>query len=316
MFSTFVIGMRYNPWVLTVEAFMQGLQDWYSAPHLRPEPIFLLECWSIKSWMDPYIHSVQGTSRPHVFRFSCHEDDVQMFTKDYHSSASSWMGPYSFLNICPSDSPLPLLPAQLDSTILKDTLSALTELNNAQAMKKSYQDLVSIFNNPPPDRLTSDPFAWVYQYRHAQAEHLSDMEPLDRPINASISLSGSATLEITTVKPDDGAIVAIAGEKGAVWLGVVCRTTRACIFLDWLDEGTDGSYHLTTDPRTSVSYNSLLCADVSLDLNNRMRPALRSRLLGLRKDWPDPEEDTIHLSPTPTDELQDPEPLRRGKRRR
>lgn len=190
MFSTFVIGMRYNPQVLTVEAFMQGLQDWYSAPHLRPEPIFLLECWSIKSWMDPYIRGVQGTSRPHVLRFSCHEDDVQMFTKDYHSSASSWMGPYSFLNICPYDSPLPLLPAQLDSTILKDTLSALTELNNAQD---------------------------------------------------------------------------------------IC---------------------------------------ISLDLNNCMRPALRSCLLGVHKDWPDPEEDTIHLSPTPTDELQDPEPLRRGKRRR
>ncbi|ELR24081.1 uncharacterized protein ACA1_152400 [Acanthamoeba castellanii str. Neff] len=104
MFSTFVIGMKYNPWVLTVEAFKQGLQDWYSAPHLRPEPIFLLECWSIKSWMDPYICGVQGTSRPHVFCFSCHEED-------------------------------------LNTTILKDTLSALTKLNNAQAMKKSYQDL-------------------------------------------------------------------------------------------------------------------------------------------------------------------------------
>ncbi|ELR21325.1 uncharacterized protein ACA1_182270 [Acanthamoeba castellanii str. Neff] len=65
-----------------------------------------------------------------------------MFTKDYHPSASLWMGPYSFLNICPFDSPLPLLLAQLDTTTLKDSLSALTELNNAQAMKKSYQDLM------------------------------------------------------------------------------------------------------------------------------------------------------------------------------
>ncbi|ELR13690.1 uncharacterized protein ACA1_332540 [Acanthamoeba castellanii str. Neff] len=82
-------------------------------------------------WLDPYICGVQGTSRPHVFHFSCHEEDVQMFTKDYHSSASPWMGPYSFLNL-----------SQLNTTILKDTLSALTELNNAQAMKKSYQDLM------------------------------------------------------------------------------------------------------------------------------------------------------------------------------
>ncbi|ELR19692.1 uncharacterized protein ACA1_199760 [Acanthamoeba castellanii str. Neff] len=130
MFSTFVIGMKYNPWVMTVKAFKQGLQDWYSAPHLHPEPIFLLECWAIKSSLDPYIHGVQGTSRPHVFHFSCHKEDVQMLMKDYHSSASPWMGPYSFLNL-----------SQLNTAILKDTLSALTELNNAQAMKKSYQDL-------------------------------------------------------------------------------------------------------------------------------------------------------------------------------
>ncbi|ELR12822.1 uncharacterized protein ACA1_093680 [Acanthamoeba castellanii str. Neff] len=65
------------------------------------------------------------------------------------------MGPYSFLNICPSDSPLPLLLAQLDTTILKDTLSALTELNNTQTMKKSYQYLVSLFNRPPPEQLST-----------------------------------------------------------------------------------------------------------------------------------------------------------------
>jgi hypothetical protein len=69
--------------------------------------------------------------------FFCHENDVQIFTKDYHSSASPWMGPYSFLNIYLSDSPLSLLPAQHNTTIPKDTLSALTELNNAQAMKKT-----------------------------------------------------------------------------------------------------------------------------------------------------------------------------------
>jgi len=45
--------------------------------------------------------------------------------------------------------------------------------------------------------------------------------------------------------------VAIAGEKGAVWLSVVSQTTCACIFLHWLDEAMDGSYHLTSDPPTS-----------------------------------------------------------------
>ena len=225
MFSTFVIGMKYNPRVLTVEAFIQGLQDWYSAPHLRPEPIFLLKCWSIKSWMDPYIQGVQGTSRPHVFRFTHNEADVQMYTKDYSSSASPWMGPYSFLNICPTDSPIPLVPAQLDTTILKDTLSALAELNNTDALRKSYQDLITRFNRPPLDQLHTDPFNWVYQCRHAHSGLVTELEPLDRPVNASINLSGSATLELTPEKPEDGAVVAIAGERGAVWLGLVERTS-------------------------------------------------------------------------------------------
>jgi hypothetical protein len=76
----------------------------------------------------------------------------------------------------------------------------------------------------------------------------------------------------------------------------------------------DGSYHLTADPPTS--YNSLMCADVALDLNNQMRPALWSQLLSMWKDWPDLDEDSSHLSPTCTEELPDHEPLRRGKRRK
>jgi hypothetical protein len=188
------------------------------------------------------------------------------------------MGPYSFLNICPTDSPIPLVPAQLDTTILKDTLSALAELNNADALKKSYQDLIALFNRPPLDWLCTDPFDWVYQCRHAHSGLITELEPLDWPINATINLTGHATLELTAAKPEDGAIVAIAGERGAVWLGLVEHTTCAHIFLKWLDEQADSSYHLTDDPPTSVSYNSLMCADVALDLANHMRPALHAKV--------------------------------------
>jgi hypothetical protein len=80
-------------------------------------------------------------------------------------------------------------------------------------------------------------------------------------------------------------------------------TTCAHIFLDWLDEATDGSYHLTTDPSTSVSYNSLLYAHVLLDLNNQTRPVLQSQLLCMWKDWPDLDKDHSHLSPTCTEHL-------------
>ncbi|KIC70672.1 hypothetical protein DB44_GS00010 [Candidatus Protochlamydia amoebophila] len=46
-----------QPSVLTVEAFIQGLQDWYSAPHLRPEPIFLLRVL-VNQVMDGPLHLV------------------------------------------------------------------------------------------------------------------------------------------------------------------------------------------------------------------------------------------------------------------
>lgn len=41
--------------------------------------------------------------------------------------------------------------------ILKDTLSALTKLNNAQAMKKSYQELISLSDLEPLDQPTMLP---------------------------------------------------------------------------------------------------------------------------------------------------------------
>jgi hypothetical protein len=48
--------------------------------------------------------------------------------------------------------------------------------------------------------------------------------------------------------------VAIAGERGAVWLGLVEHTSQACIFLKWLDEGTASSYPLTDDPPITSSH--------------------------------------------------------------
>lgn len=78
---------------------------------------------------------------------------------------------------------------------------------------------------PPLDQLHTDPFNWVYQCRHAHSGLVTELEPLDHPVNASIHLSGSATHELTPEKPEDGAVVAIAGERGAVWLGLVEHTS-------------------------------------------------------------------------------------------
>jgi hypothetical protein len=174
--------------------------------------------------MDPYICGVQGTSRPNVFCFTSYEADVQMYTKDYNSSNSPWMGPYSFLNICPTDSfhwsPLNWIPPSSKTLCLP--------WQNADALKKSFQDLIALFNRPPLDQLCTSPFNWVYQYRHAHSGLIAELEPLDQPINATINLTRCATLELTSEKWEDGAIVAIAGERGAVWLGQVEHTSHAC----------------------------------------------------------------------------------------
>ena len=98
------------------------------------------------------------------------------------------------------------------------------------------------------------------------------------------------------------------------WLNVLHKPTFFSIS-KWLDEGTDGSYHLTDDPPTSVSYNSLICADVGLDLTNCMRPALHARLLSRCRDWPNPEDNDDCPSPAHSKE-PDMVLKRRGKRRR
>ena len=90
-------------------------------------------------------------------------------------------------------------------------MSALAELNN----------LITCFNRPPgPTPYLSLQLNWVYQCRHVTGL-VTELEPLDHPVNASINLSGSATLALTPEKPEDRAVVAIAGERGAVWLGLV-----------------------------------------------------------------------------------------------
>jgi hypothetical protein len=62
--------MKCNPRVLCVEDFMNGLQQkWYSATLQQPTPLYLLKTWDFKSWLDPYIRGVKGTSKPHVFSF-------------------------------------------------------------------------------------------------------------------------------------------------------------------------------------------------------------------------------------------------------
>ncbi len=82
-----------------------------------------------------------------------------------------------------------------------------------------------------------------------------------QPINA-INLTGHATLELTAAKPEDGAIMAIAGERGAVWPGLVECTTHAHIFLKRLDGGKYGNAVVSLRGKKYIveEWQSYLCA--------------------------------------------------------
>jgi hypothetical protein len=224
MFSGFVSGMHKQPHVNTVEDFIAGLCTWYTVPQLQPIPIFLYEVWSIKSWLEPYLCAVKGTSKPGIFKFELSNDGcVLMSTKDYASTTSGWHEPIEFLSIIPMDSPANLPPATLDEAVLKDTLVALTKMYNHVPLQQSYISLICKFNLPEQDNLIPDPFEWVYTYHHSPDQYIP--HPHNGPFNAQMTMSGRATFELIQTLPDIGAIAAFAGENGEYWLGKVMCTT-------------------------------------------------------------------------------------------
>jgi hypothetical protein len=283
MFSGFVSGMHKQPHVNTVEDFISGLCTWYTVPQLQPIPIFLYEVWSIKSWLEPYLRAVKGTSKPGIFKFELSDDgSVHMSTKDYASTTSGWHEPIKFLSIVPMDSPANLPPATLDEAVLKDTLVALTKMYNHLPLQQSFISLIRKFNLPEQDNLIPDPFEWVYTYHHSPDQYIP--HPHNGPFNAQMTMSGRATFELIQTLPDIGAIAAFAGENGEYWLGKVMRTTRTRIFVHWLDQ-KDGIWSLTTLPHSSVKMTTLLNADVSLGIDCSLRPTMHNRLVSTRANW-------------------------------
>ena len=225
MFSTFVVGMAHEPRVTTIPQFVQSLPKWYTIPQQRPTACFLYEAWSFKAWFEPYLHAVRGTSQPHAFRFELSAEGVtEMFTKDYLSSDSPWLGPDEFLRFVPHDEPAQLSPAQLDSSILKDTILALERMHNPQPLQASFTDIVARFNSPHPCDHVPHAFQWAYHYCHTP-EDMIPVGSLDTPVNARMLISGSSTFDLIKVLPDVGAIAAFAGSDDQYWLGKIMRTT-------------------------------------------------------------------------------------------
>jgi len=168
--------------------------------------------------------------------------------------------------------------------------------------------ILSIFNRPPPEQLTGNPFGWVYQYKHAQNDLLSDLEPLYQPINASISLTGSATLELTSVWSQMmeplWQLLVRKELCGLVWS--VKPPMHTYSLTGWMKQWMGPTTWPLTHPPLSptIPYCVQMFHWISTtrwDLHSS-RGFLACHL--------------SHLSPTCTKELPDPEPLRRGKRRK
>jgi hypothetical protein len=96
------------------------------------------------------------------------------------------MGPYEFLTLSPTNYPLSCVPAQLDPTILKDTFSAISALNNSPQLKQSFQNLVTMFNTPPADKLLARPFQWVYDFINDLTNTASELDSFNPLYNASL----------------------------------------------------------------------------------------------------------------------------------
>ena len=145
MFSTFVVGMHHEPRIASIQQFVISLDKWYNKPCTRPEAIFLREAWSFKSWLSGHIPHIQGTSKPHTFRFFQNSATacVELWSKDYVSSDSQWEGPVSILrDDPPMTEPSLLSPACLDPEVLRDTEHALQNLEGCAALKQALRDVV------------------------------------------------------------------------------------------------------------------------------------------------------------------------------
>jgi hypothetical protein len=258
---------------------------------MRPSAIFLRQAWAIKAWLEPYLRGVRGTSQPHAFRFTMDgHGKIEMWSKDYVSTTSPWLGPQQFLNIVPTGEPPTLQPAQLDDHILQDTMTALKNLDDHIALAATYTDIVERFNRPSLHDQLSHPFTWVYDYS-LPPEETFDSSALVPPLNARMTLTGRSSLEMTPVIPDIGAIVALAADDNQYWLGLVKRTTRARVFVLWLEKDDDGIWSLITQDECSQELSTIIAHDVSLDLDNRMRDALHDRLMRARLAWNESEAD-------------------------
>ena len=88
------------------------------------------------------------------------------------------------------------------------------------------------------------------------------------------------------VLPDVGAVVALAApDDNPYWLGLVTCLTRTRVFVKWLDKDDKGNWNLSSSSEEGQPLSTIIAHDVSLGLDNTMRPQLHQRLLSARQQW-------------------------------
>ena len=93
-----------------------------------------------------------------------------------------------------------------------------------------------------------------------------------------LALSGSSPFDLNKVLPD-------VGSDDQYWLGKIMCTTQTCITVQWLDIGMDGVWYVTDLPHVAVDMSTLIAHDVSLGMDNKLRPSLHAQLVAARSAW-------------------------------
>lgn len=201
------------------------------------------------------------------------------------SSDLQWEGPVSILrDDPPMTEPGLLSPACLDPEILHDTEHALQNLEGCAALKQALRDVVGQFNDPLPGDYLPHPFTWVYNYILPAEDALAATPNAN--LNAQLYVHGHASLELTPILPDVGAVVALAApDNNPYWLGLVTRLTRTRVFVKWLDKDDKGKWNLLSSSEEGQPLSTIIAHDVSLSLDMTMRPPLHQHLLSTHQQW-------------------------------
>ena len=76
-----------------------------------------------------------------------------------------------------------------------------------------------------------------------------------------------------------------APDNNPYWLGLVTHLTHTRVFVKWLDKDDKGNWNLSSSSEEGQPLSTIIAHDVSLSLDNTMRPPLHQHLLSAPQQW-------------------------------